>query len=392
MITDQEQRAFTAVIADLARARIEPAACDVDERSRFPESGYQGLASVGLLVLHLPEEVGGGGGAMATSVRAIEQVAGVCGSTAAVVAAAVPVCTALGWAGGAMARARIEQIASGHHVAAWVGEGVSYTSTGSTGSTGSGYVLHGRGTWVANADRADSLVVVVDPDLGTDTGVAVVVVATDQGGVRVGEVETDLGLRGCSLRRVDFDGVQVSPAALLLDGAGARAAVDAAEANHALAVAALCVGLAQGSLDQARSYVLERVQFGRRIADFPAVRAILSAAVVRVDGARALLRVAAEQVEAGAARDYAISAALLAATETAAEVTIDAVQAFGGYGYVRPCPVERMMRDAHLARLLIGSRAGRLESVARHFLGSQVHQPVPVHAPHTVRGSHDQDR
>jgi alkylation response protein AidB-like acyl-CoA dehydrogenase len=386
MIADPEQRAFTAVIADLARARIEPQACDVDERSRFPESGYQGLASVGLLVLHLPEEVGGGGGAMATSVRAIEQVARVCGSTAAVVAATVPVGTALEWAGGAMARARIEQIASGHHVASWVGEGVSYTSTGR------GYVLHGRGTWVANADRADSLVVVADPERDTDTGVAVVAVATDQGGVRVGEIETDLGLRGCSLRRVDFDGVLVSPGALLLDGAGARAAVDAAAANHALAVAALCVGLAQGSLDQARSYVLERVQFARRIADFPAVRAILSGALVRVDGARALLRVAAEQVEAGAARDYAISAALLAATETAAEVTIDAVQAFGGYGYVRPYPVERMMRDAHLARLLIGSRAGSLESVARHFLGRQVHQPVRVHAPHTVRGSHDQDR
>jgi alkylation response protein AidB-like acyl-CoA dehydrogenase len=105
-----------------------------------------------------------------------------------------------------------------------------------------------------------------------------------------------------------------------------------------------------------------------------------------------LLRVAAEQLEAGAARDYAISAALLAATETAAEVTIDAVQAFGGYGYVRPYPVERMMRDAHLDRLLVGSRAGSLESVARHFLGRQVHQPVRVHAPHTVRGSHDQDR
>jgi alkylation response protein AidB-like acyl-CoA dehydrogenase len=114
-----------------------------------------------------------------------------------------------------------------------------------------------------------------------------VVVATDQGGVRVGEIETDLGLRGCSLRRLDFDGVLVSPAALLLDGAGARAAVGAAAANHALAVAALCVGLAQGSLDQARSYVLERVQFGRRIADFRAVRAILSGALVRVDGARA---------------------------------------------------------------------------------------------------------
>jgi len=87
-----------------------------------------------------------------------------------------------------------------------------------------------------------------------------------------------------------------------------------------------------------------------------------------VDAARQLVKSAARQVDRGATHEYAISAALLTATETAAEVTIDAVQAFGGYGYVREYPVERMMRDAHLARLLIGSRAARLESVAAHFL------------------------
>lgn len=362
MMTDQEEQAFTRVIRDLARSRIQPEASDVDEGSRFPEKGYQALASAGLLALHLPEEVGGGGGTMVTSTMAIEEVARVCGTTAAVIAATVQVSTALGCAAGEMARDRIEGIAAGDHVAAWVGEGLTYTSTSR------GYVLHGRGTWVANADRAQSLVVVADEAGCTDTGVTLLLVATDQGGVRIGEIETDLGLRGCSLRPVEFDGVLVSPASLLVDGPSARAAVDSVAANHALAVAALCVGVAQGALDQARSYVLVRVQFGRRIADFPAIRAILSEAFVRVDAARALVKRAAEQVDAGVVREYAISAALLAATETAAAVTIDAVQAFGGYGYVRDYPVERMMRDAHLARLLIGSRAGRLESVACHFL------------------------
>ena len=361
-MTDQEEQAFTRVIRDLAKVRIGPEASDVDERSRFPENGYRALASVGLLVVHLTEEIGGGGGGMVTSTMAIEEVARVCGSTAAVLAATVQVSTGLGCGANEIARDLIEQIATGDNVAAWVGEGITYTSTGE------GFVLHGRGTWVANANRAQSLVVVADADGDTDPGVALLLVGTDQAGVRIGEIETDLGLRGCSFRSVEFNGVLVSPASLLVDGASARAAVDSVTAHHGLAVAALAVGVGQGALDEARSYVLERIQFGRRIADFPALRAILSEAVVSIDAARQLVKRAAEQVDRGVIREHTISAALLAATEAAAAVTIDAVQAFGGYGYVKEYPVERMMRDAHLARLLIGSRAGRLESVACHFL------------------------
>jgi butyryl-CoA dehydrogenase len=362
MITDQEVEGFISVIRELAKARIEPEAVEVDERSRFPENGYRGLASVGLLALQLPEEVGGGGGGMVMSTMAIEEVARVCAATAAVVAATVQVSTALGCAPGPTARDRIGQIASGDHVAAWVGEAITYSSTDK------GYLLGGRGTWVANAERAQSLVVVAGAKAGADAGEVLLLVATDQVGVRVGDIQTDLGLRGCSRRWVEFNAVAVSPACLLLEGAPVRAAVDSVAANHALAVAALSVGVAQGALDQARSYVLERVQFGRRIGDFPAVRAIVAQGLVRVDGARQLVRRAAQQVDRGVVREHAISAALLAATETAAAVTIDAVQVFGGYGYVKGYPVERMMRDAALARLLIGSRAGTLESVARHFL------------------------
>lgn len=362
MTTDEQEHAFQGVMRDVVKGRIEQEASEVDERSRFPEKGYQALASVGLLVAHLPEEVGGGGGGMVTSVMAIEEVARVCGTTAAVVAATVQVVTALGCGAGEMARDRIGQVASGDHVAAWVGEGIACTSTRR------GYVLHGRGTWVANADRAQSLVVAADAGASTDTGVALLLVATDQVGVRIGELETDLGLRGCSLRSVEFNDALVSPARLLADGVSARAAVDSVAANYGLAIAALSVGVAAGALDQARAYVLERVQFGRRISDFPAIRAILSDAFVRVDAARQLVKSVAGQVDRGATHEYAISAALLTATETAAEVTIDAVQAFGGYGYVREYPVERMMRDAHVARLLMGSRAARLESVAAHFL------------------------
>lgn len=362
VMTDQEGKDFTGIMRDLVKARIEPEASDVDEWSRFPENGYRALASVGLLLLHMPEEVGGGGGGMLMSMAAIEEVARVCGSTAAVIAATVQVSTALGCGANEMARDRIGQIASGDHVAAWVGGGITYTSEST------GYSLHGRATWVANADRAQSLVVVADAAGDTDSGVALLLVAPDQAGVRIGEIETDLGLRGCSLRSIEFNGVFVSPAGLLVDGASARAAVDSVGANHGLAVAALAVGIAQGALDEARSYVLERIQFGRRIADFPAIRAILSEAFVKVDAARQLVKRAAEQVDRGIIREYTVNAALLAATEAAATTTIDAVQAFGGYGYVKDYPVERMMRDAHLARLLIGSRAGRLESVASHFL------------------------
>ena len=362
MTTSGQQDAFKDVMRDVAKGCIQAQASDVDERSRFPEKGYQALASVGLLVAHLPEEVAGGGGGMLTSVMAIEQVARVCGSTAASVAATVQAATALGYGAGQMARDRISQIASGDHVAAWVGEGIGYTSTRE------GYVLHGRGSWVANADRAQSLVVAADGQARTDTGVALLLVATDQAGVRIGAIETDLGLRGCSLRSVELNDVLVSPAGLLGQGPSASAGLACAAANHGLAVAALCVGVAAGALDQARSYVLERVQFGRRIADFPAMRAILSEAFVSVEAARQLVSSAAGQVDRGAAEDYVVSAALLSATETAAAVTIEAVQAFGGYGYVKGYPVERMMRDAQVARLLIGSRAARLESVAAHFL------------------------
>ncbi len=362
MTTAEQEHAFQGVVRDVAKGRIEPEASEVDERSRFPEKGYHALASVGLFTAHLPEEVGGSGVGMVTSVMAIEEVARVCGTTAAVVAATVQVVTALGCGANEMARDRIGQIASGDHVAAWVGDGIAYASTHR------GYVLRGRGTWVANADRAQSLVVAADTEGSTETRAALLLVATDQAGVRIGAIETDLGLRGCSLRSVELNDVLVSPSCLLAEGASARAGLRMVASNHGLAVAALSVGIAAGALDQARSYVLERVQFGRRIADFPAMRAILSEAFVRVDAARQLVGSAARQVDRGAGEEHVISAALLTATETAAAVTIDAVQAFGGYGYVKGYPVERMMRDAQVARLLIGSRAARLESVAAHFL------------------------
>jgi butyryl-CoA dehydrogenase len=362
MSVHEQSHPFQAVMAEVAGNVIAAQAADVDERSRFPELGYHTLASVGLLVAHLPQDVGGGGGGMATSVMAIQEVARVCGSTAAVVAATVAVSTALSHHGGQPARDRIGQIASGTHLAAWLGQPVSYTSTRE------GYLLQGRSAWVSNADRAGSLVVAAEAGHGADPGAALLLVEAGQAGVRIGALETDLGLRGCSQRSVELKDVLVSPAHLLAEGASARAGQNMVAANHELAVAAVCVGIAAGALDQARSYVLERVQFGRPIASFPAMRAMLAEAFIRVEAARQLVKVAADLLDCGAAPEHVISAALLSATETAAEVTVDAVQAFGGYGYVRGYPVERMMRDAHVARLLIDSRAARLESVAAHFL------------------------
>ena len=360
MMTSQEAQALRRTIRALATERLEPEASDVDARSRFPANGYDALVSVGVPALHLPERIGGGGGGILAMTLAVEEIARVCGSTAGVIAATVPATTALSGSAAAVAGHRIEQLAAGDHFSAWIADGVSCTPTAQ------GMVLNGQGSWVANADRAGQLVVVAEID--AEPEVAVLLVSTDQEGVYVGGVETDFGLRGCSLRSVDLRGVRVAAENLLARGAPARALIDRALTNHRLAVSALAAGVALGALDQARSYLVERQQFGKPIAEFPAIRMILANATVEVDAARQLTRMAAERIDQGTDAPSQASAALLAATEAAATVTIEAVQTFGGYGFIKDYPVERMMRDAHLTRLLVDSRSERRESVAAHFL------------------------
>lgn len=347
MSIDQASADFARMTGELVSKRIEAHAVAVDEEARFPAEGYQALASIGAVVLHLPESIGGAGASIATSAGLIERVARACGSTAAALAMTIPATTALGRSGSASARPLPDVFATGQKIPSWVGRGITASTSGGD------LVLRGEASWVASAEAAHAFIVVADIEGTSD--VALGVVEPDHPGLTVGDLETDLGLRGCGFRSVAFRDVTVPVSSQLARGPEARRAVEAALDHQWLAVAALAIGLGAGALEKARTYASERKQFGRAIGDFPAVRAILTNADARIGAARHLMYAAAAHSEAGLPDDGLIRDSLLSATEAAADVSVDAVQVLGGYGFVKEYPVERFMRDAHLTRVLADS-------------------------------------
>lgn len=332
-------------VRDLVKRRIEPQASAVDADAQFPAEGYRALASVGAVALHLPEPVGGGSAGIATSVRLIDEVGRTCGSTAALLSAAIPAMTALGSAG-TLVPDLVDRFAAGGEIPVWVAGGIVASRVGDE------LILRGQASWVAGAESATGFVSVATIE-GTDD-VALCYVESGHPGLRIGELPTDLGLRGCGFRTLELQDVAVPALLQLSSGAAARTTVQNAIDHHWLALAAVAIGLGTGALQEARAYASERTQFGRPIGEFPAVRAILANAWSRMAAARQLVLAVATNYDAGLV-DGGIAAALLEATEAAADASIEAVQVFGGYGFVKDYPAERFMRDAHVTRILADS-------------------------------------
>ncbi|MFF3752877.1 acyl-CoA dehydrogenase [Streptomyces sp. NPDC002018] len=364
----------------LAEAKIAPFAAAVDEEARFPQEALDALVSSDLHAVHVPEEYGGAGADALATVIVIEEVARVCASSSL-----IPAVNKLGslpviLAGGEDLKAKyLGPLAKGDAMFSYC---LSEPDAGSDAGgmktravrDGDHYVLNGVKRWITNAGVSEyyTVMAVTDPEKRTK-GISAFVVEKGDEGVSFGAPEKKLGIKGSPTREVYLDNVRI-PADRLIGAEGTGFATAMKTLDHTrITIAAQALGIAQGALDYAKGYVQERKQFGKPIADFQGVQFMLADMAMKLEAARQLTYSAAarsERVTAGSAKEdltFFGAAAKCFASDAAMEITTDAVQLLGGYGYTRDYPVERMMRDAKITQIYEGTNQVQRIVMARNL-------------------------
>ena len=369
-----EYQALRESVRALADSKIAPAAREVDEEARYPREAASALQGAGLAAAHVPEEFGGEGADALGVVIIIEEVARVCGSSSL-----IPAVNKLG---------SLPLILAGtdEQKKRWLtplaqGKGFSYClSESEAGSDAaamrtkavkkeSGWVLNGSKKWISNAGESEFYTVLAstDPEKGAK-GISAFVVEKSDNGVSFGAHEKKMGFRGSPTREVYFDDVYLDADRMLgAEGTGFALAMKTLDHTR-ITIAAQALGIAQGAFEVANAYAHERKQFGKAIFDFQAIQFMLADMAMKIEAARQLTYAAAVKSENSESDLTFFSAASKCyATDVAMEVTTNAVQVLGGYGYVSDYPVERMMRDAKLTQIYEGTNQVQRIVMARNL-------------------------
>ena len=371
-----DQLAIREAIRELAEKEIAPHAADCDEHERYPVEAQKALTAAGFQAVHVPEEFGGAGADALSTVIVIEEVARVCASSSLIPAVnklgSMPIILS---GSEALKRAVLPSVASGE---AMISYALSEREAGSDAGAmrtravvdGDGWVLNGTKCWITNAGISQwyTVMAVTEPGVGS-RGISAFVVNADDPGFSVGPKERKLGIKGSPTREIYFENCRIPDIRLIGEpGTGFRTAL--ATLDHTRpTIGAQAVGIAQGALDLAVGYLKERRQFGRALAEFQGLQFMLADMAMAVEAARTLVYQAACATEAGAANaTFLASAAKCLASDTAMEVTTDAVQLLGGAGYTRDFPAERMMRDAKITQIYEGTNQIQRLVMARQLL------------------------
>jgi len=352
------QRQIVDLAREFARTRIEPSAAEWDRTRHFARDVIDALGKLGFLGMCVPETYDGMGLDTLTYLLALEEIAAADASIAASVAIhnAIPT-TMLVRHGTPAQQARfLKAMARGEVLA---GFALSEPESGSDAASlsaravrsGDGWVLTGTKAWATNGGTADVMMVMAR----TDRGISAFIVPTDTPGYRAGKPEDKMGLRASNTVAIALEDLRL-PADYLLgeEGQGFGYAMEGLDAGR-LGIAVQAVGIARRALEHAVAYCAERKQFGAALREFEAVQFKLADMATRVAAARALAHAAAARLDAGDDITTQASMAKLFASETAMWVTTQAVQLFGGYGYMRDFPVEKLFRDAKVTEIYEGT-------------------------------------
>jgi len=373
----EDQKLFRKEWRRLFEDKFTERAAEIDRTAEFPWDNYEVLKASGLTGINIPEQYGGGGADAVTHSLLIEELARVCASTSL-----IPAVNKLGtlpilFAGGEEQKQRfLPPIADGTAMISYCltepGSGSDAAAMASRAvRDGDGYVIDGTKRFITGGGVSKLYVyyAVTDPSAGS-RGISAFVLEDTMPGLEIGKHEDKLGIRGSPTTEVICNGVRV-PAANRLgeEGGGFKLALRALEHSR-ITIGAQALGIAQGALDYALGYVKEREQFGSRIADFQGIQFMLADMAMRVEAARALVYSAAAKADRGDTDLLFFSAASKCfASDVAMQVTTDAVQLLGGYGYVREYPVERMMRDAKITQIYEGTNQIQRVVMSRQLLG-----------------------
>jgi len=374
-ILSDDERLFFDSVYDFADREIRPLVREMDESAHMPRNLIDKLFELGVLGIEIPESAGGAGATFFHAVLAVEALSRVDPSVGVLVDVqnTLVINALLRWGGDGLKQKYLPRLAAGAIGAYALSEAGSGSdafalATRATESD-DGISITGRKLWITNGNEADIFIVFanLNPDAGY-RGITAFVVERNFPGFTVGKKEDKLGIRASSTCELLFEECRVPRENLLGEaGKGYKVAIETLNEGR-IGIGAQMVGLAQGALDHAVHYVKERTQFGKAVAEFQGVQFEIARAAADVEAARLLVYNAARLRETG--QPFVTEAAIckLFTSEVAERVASLAVNLFGGYGFVKDYPVEKLYRDAKIGQIYEGTTNLQLQTIAKQIL------------------------
>lgn len=371
----KEQEMLRQLYRDFVQNEVKPLAAEIDEQERFPWETVEKMGKLGFMGIYFPREYGGGGADVLAYAMFIEELAKVCGATSIIVSSHASLCCAPIFEFGTEEQKRkyLPDLLSGRLVGAF---GLTEPSAGTDASclqttaelVGDNYILNGSKIFITNGGAAERYIIFAVTDKAAGSrGVSAFIVEKAFPGFSVGREEKKMGIRGSSTAELVMEDCIVPRENLLgKEGQGFKIALHTLDGGR-IGVAAQALGLGEGAIDEAVTYTKERIQFGKRISQFQWTQFQLADMGTKMQAAQYLVYAAACAKQAG--QDYSLQAAMakLFASEAASDVTRRCVQLFGGYGFTREYPVERMMRDAKITEIYEGTSEAQRMVIAKYM-------------------------
>jgi len=372
----EDEQALIEAIREIALERVAPRAAEIDHTGEFPWDMKELLAQQDILAMLFPGEYGGIGASELAIVMAIEELSRHCATTALLLAVQQLGSLPILLVGNEEQKRRyLPKLASGEWMAAF---GLTESGSGSDAAamrteavrSGDKYILNGSKRFITNGGLAqvNSVFTITDRGQGT-RGISAFIVEKDFPGFSVGRIEEKMGIKGSQTAELIFTDSEV-PAENLLGRAGQGVSIAMMTLDRTRpGIGAQALGIAQGALDLAVSYSKQRVQFDRPIAENQGIQFMLADMATKVEAARLLVYNVAEMIDRGE-KDFSQYSAMakMYASDIAMQVTNDAIQILGGYGYMKEYPAERMMRDAKITQIYEGTNQIQRLVIARALL------------------------
>ena len=370
-----DERLFRDSVYEFADREIRPRVREMDEAATIPRSLIDKLFELGVMGVEVPESAGGGGGSFFHSVLAVEALSRVDPSVGVLVDVqnTLVINALLRWGTDELKGTYLPRLAAnavGAYALSEAGSGSDAFALATRASEcGDSFAITGRKLWITNGNEADVFIVFanLNPDAGY-RGITAFIVERGFSGFSIGKKEDKLGIRASSTCELIFEDCRVPRGNVLGDaGKGYKVAIETLNEGR-IGIGAQMVGLAQGALDHTIRYVKERKQFGKSIGDFQGVQFQIARAATDIEASRLLVYNAARLRENGQPFLTEAAAAKLFSSEVAERVASLAINLYGGYGFVKDYPVEKLYRDAKIGQIYEGTSNLQLQTIAKHLL------------------------
>ncbi|WP_315119417.1 acyl-CoA dehydrogenase [uncultured Clostridium sp.] len=359
----REQEFVKQMVREFAENEVKPIAAEVDETERFPIENVEKMGKLGIMGIPFPKEYGGAGGDVLAYALTVEELSKVCGTTGVIVSAHTSLCASVIYEHGTEAQKQkyLPDLCAGKKIGAF---GLTEPNAGTDAAgqqsvavdMGDHYLLNGTKIFITNGGYADVFIVFAMTDRSKGVkGITGFILEKGMPGFSIGKVEEKLGIRGSSTTELIFEDVKVPKENLIgKEGRGFGIAMKTLDGGR-IGIAAQALGIAEGAFEEAVNYMKERKQFGKELYKFQGLSWMMADMEVAIETARLLVYKAAWKKQNKMPYSVDAARAKLHAANVAMDVTTKAVQMFGGYGYTKDYPVERMMRDAKITEIYEGT-------------------------------------